>query len=62
MEPTRKVGDGGSDEGRGGERDGKERGSKGFISSPHFPLFSLILRKSEVQAAKGEINRNVPQK
>lgn len=50
MEPTRKVEDGG----RGGE-------AVNCVSSLPFPLFSLILRKSEVEA-RGEINRNVPQK
>lgn len=49
MEPTRKVGDGG----RGGE-------AVNCVSSLPFLLFSLILRKSGVEA-KGEINMNVSQ-
>ena len=54
MAPTKKVGDGG--------RGGKGRGEAvNCVSSLPFLLFSLILRKSEVEA-KGEINRNVPQK
>lgn len=55
MEPTRKVGDGG----RGGEAARRE--AVNCVSSLPFLLFSLISRKSEVEA-KGEINGNVPQK
>lgn len=49
------VGEGG---GGGGRR---RREAVISVSSLPFPLFSLILRKSEVEA-KGEMNRNVPQK
>lgn len=40
-----------------------ERKEKGVIciSFCFFPVFSLIMRKTEVEA-KGEMNRNVPQK